>query len=55
MIIHETNQSAAFDPNWLVSLGGEYAPDTLVEIYRASDPTQTCALYALTIATGEYP
>lgn len=55
IITLETNQPALTDSEWLVAVGGDYAPDALVELYRASDPTQTCALYALTIATGEYP
>ena len=55
MITLEKDQPALFDPHWLVTVGGDYAPDALVELYRASDPSQTCALYALTIATGEYP
>ena len=55
MITLEKDQPAFFDPHWLVAVGGDYAPDALVELHRASDPTQTCALYALTIATGEYP
>lgn len=55
MITLEKDQPAFFDSHWLVAVGGDYAPADLVEIYRAGDPTQTCALYALTIATGEYP
>jgi hypothetical protein len=55
MITLETNQPALTDPEWFVREGGTYAPDALVDLYRASDPSQTCALYALTIATGEYP
>lgn len=55
MITLATDQPCIFDSSWLVKTGGDYAPDALVELYRAGDPTQTCALYALAIATGEYP
>jgi hypothetical protein len=55
MITLETNQPALPMPDWLVVVGGDYEPDALVDLYHANDPTQTCALYALTIATGEYP
>jgi hypothetical protein len=55
MITLEKDQPCLTEPDWLVTVGGDYAPDTLVELYRASEPSQTCALYALTIATGEYP
>mgnify|MGYP001235086351 CR=1 FL=1 len=55
MITLEKDQPCLIEPDWLVVTGGDYAPDALVELYRAGDPTQTCALYALTIATGEYP
>jgi len=55
MITLETNQPAMPMPAWRVVAGGDYEPDALVDLYHENDPTQTCALYALTVATGEYP
>lgn len=55
MVTLETSQSCLTEPDWLVIVGGDYAPDALVECFREVDPSQRCAFYALFIATGEYP
>lgn len=55
MITLETAQPCLTEPDWLVVVGGDYAPDALVECVRNSDAGQRCAFYALFIATGEYP
>lgn len=36
----EKDQPCLTEPDWLVVAGGDYAPDALVEIYRASEPQQ---------------
>lgn len=55
MISLTSNQPMFTESEWLVSTGGDYQPDDLVEVYRASDPEQTIAYYAQFISNGEYP
>lgn len=55
MITLETHQQVLLEPHWIVLVGGNYAPDDLVECKKAEDYSQRCAFYALFIATGENP
>ncbi len=55
MLTLGTTQPCLTEPEWLVGEGGDYEADTLVECYRAADPSQKCAFYAQFISTGEYP
>jgi hypothetical protein len=51
----DTDQLLFSDPEWAVLVGGDYAADALVDVYRLSDPTQVVAYYAQFIANGTNP
>lgn len=55
MLTIATDQVLLTDNSWAVCVGGDYAPDALVECYRLSDPEQKVSYYASYIVNGEYP
>lgn len=55
MISLESNMVLFTDTDWAVLVGGEYQPDSIVECYKISDPSQVVGYYAQYIVSGEYP
>jgi len=55
MITLEADQPVLLQPEFLVRVGGDYAPNELVEVYRVDDPDQICAFYAQFISEGTNP
>ncbi len=55
MIELETDQEMFTDPGYRVVIGGTFAADDQVEVYRVDQPDQKVAFYAQYIALGEMP
>ncbi len=55
MIELQTDQEMFTDPGYRVVQGGTFAGDEQVEVYRADQPEQRVAFYAIYVATGQMP
>jgi hypothetical protein len=55
MIELSTDEPMFTDLNWLVTEGGSFQPDQLVEVYNKINPDQKVAWYASYIKSGEMP